>query len=130
MKDEIKEILDRFAYFKKEPNKLSYYPEDLLNREDMWLLYDHITKIQKKLEYYENIDPDKTIDKFRQKINKEIFDLQEENELLKNQKEKAIEYINEHTLYSFDLYDKNDVSSYFEKASPKDLLNILTGGDE
>ena len=44
--------------------------------------------------------------------------------------QKAIEYIKEHTLYSFDLYDKDDVSSYFEKASPKDLLNILQGDND
>ena len=48
----------------------------------------------------------------------------------KSRIDKAIEYIKEHTLYSFDLYDKDDVSSYFEKASPKDLLNILQGDDE
>lgn len=66
-----------------------------------------------------------------------IIDLQEEMEKLRSayigerlKNDKAIEYIKEHTLYSFDLYDKDDVSSYFEKASPKDLLNILQGDDE
>ena len=92
MKDEIKEILDKFEFVKKEPNKLSYYPEDLLSREEMWLLYDYIINLQGRID-------------------------------------KATEYIKEHTLYSFDLYDKDDVSSYFEKASPKDLLNILQGSD-
>ena len=152
------------------------YAEDITEVEAAKLLLDYITNLQQKLEYYKNIDPDKTIDKFRQKINKEMFNLQEElkssnesitwwqnrfnalqeenknlkhkleqmyndtkdtyNEICaeqvdyKSRNEKAIEYIKEHTLYSFDLYDKDDVSSYFEKASPKDLLNILQGDDE
>lgn len=50
MNDDIKEILDRFNFVKKEPNKLSYYPEDLLSREDMWLLYDYITNLQQENE--------------------------------------------------------------------------------
>ena len=49
MNNEIREILDRFNFVKKEPNKLSYYPEDLLTREDMWLLFDYITNLQKHL---------------------------------------------------------------------------------
>lgn len=48
MNNEIKEILDRFSFVKKEPDKLSYYPEDLLNREDMWLLFDYITNLQEE----------------------------------------------------------------------------------
>ena len=48
MNNEIKEIIDRFNFVKKEPNKLSYYPEDLLTREEMWLLLDYITNLQEE----------------------------------------------------------------------------------
>ena len=75
MKDEIKEILDRFAYVKKEPYKLSYYPEDLLNREDMWLLYDHITNLE---QYYND-----NINKYEELLVK-YSNLQEEIERLNN----------------------------------------------
>ena len=84
MKVEIKEILDILNRMAKE-NKESDNPlqATVILFEILYKVLDYITNLQDKVEWYENIEANKTIDKFRLEHNKEIKMLQEENERLK-----------------------------------------------
>ena len=48
MSDEIKEILDRLFVYRNENDEMKYQPEDILAIEDVWLLLDYITNLQKE----------------------------------------------------------------------------------
>jgi hypothetical protein len=50
MNKEIKEILDRLFVYRNENNEMKYQPEDILTIEDVWLLLDCITNLQKENE--------------------------------------------------------------------------------
>lgn len=52
-----------------------------------------------------------------------ITNLQEENEVLKEQKKEAIEYIEDNTYEAYG-------TDYMDLTGIKELLNILNGGDE
>ncbi len=75
MNDEIKEILDFDFESQGERIEINEYERNILK--------DYITNLQDKVEWYENIEINKTIDKFRLEHNKEIKRLNEENERLK-----------------------------------------------
>ena len=67
MKNEIKEILDNLRIY--------------AGREENGFICDienYITNLQDKLKWYENIDPNKTIDKFRYEHNMKVKNLQNE----------------------------------------------------
>lgn len=54
MNDEISEILDNLIKNKEKLKDKTYYPEDLINSEDLILLLDYITNLQKENEYLNN----------------------------------------------------------------------------
>lgn len=116
MTNEIKEILNRFDFVKKEPNKLSYYPEDLLAREEMWLLYDYITnlqeEIQKKDAYIKYLNE-------RTTIQGKVF-YGDAREVLQERIDKAIEYIK----------DKARNNCWIDQFEANDLIKILQGEDK
>ncbi len=131
MNEEIKEILDRFNKVKSASNKLSYYPEDLLNRKDMWLLLDYITNLQqenerlkKQLEYLrtdEYLNQVKWERNFNETMNKE----------LNLRIEKAVEYLKskEDSLFITFSDDMLDHDELIDKKIGTTLLNILEGKD-
>jgi hypothetical protein len=115
MTNEIKEILD---YLKDDSMFID--DEDGIRKEitldESNLLLDYITNLQDKLKWYENIDPNKTIDKFRYEQNMKVKNLQERID-------KAVEYIEENWHKSFLL----GTWEFF--GSGDELLNILRGDE-
>lgn len=87
MKDETKEILDKLDYI------ISRTEDDILVNDYGIEVENYITNLQDKVEWYENIEVNKTIDKFRLEHNKEIKRLNKENEDYKLRCEKASELI-------------------------------------
>lgn len=110
MTNEIKEIRDYIACPQLGDD---YYGEWGALRLDQRLkikeLLDYITNLQDKLKWYENIDPNKTIDKFRLEQNMKVKNLHQRID-------KAIKYIEN----DIDLTGING----FEK-----LLDILRGDE-
>lgn len=119
MNDEIKKILNRFDFVKKEPNKLSYYPEDLLTREDMWILYDYITNLQQAVKNTKETADDM------------LYELNEENEKIKSRIEKANEFIKNTPLYEitydYNMEDELEIQNVSDETASNKLLNILNG---
>jgi len=111
MNKEIKEILD---YLKESATKQNLYFE--INPEKAKKLLDYITNLQEE----------------NQALKNQLDFIEEQNHIIDKLQEKidkAIEYIkscnNKEKLESMFL-DENYISNY----GAKDLLNILTGGDE
>ena len=73
MTTEIKEILEAL---KPHSDIVKEYPLTL-SIEEQKILLDYITNLQDKLKWYENIDPNKTIDKFRLEQNMKVKNLQQ-----------------------------------------------------
>ena len=120
MKEEIKEILDKI----KDGN---WYEElDLtgtmwieLRWEETHLLLDYITNLQKENKIQ------------KEKIQHLLIDLKGESEY-KQRNEKAIEYINENKHLSMfaDCREPEEDWNYDLEINPRELLDILKGGDD
>lgn len=65
----------------------------------------------------------------RDKLLDYITNLQKENEELKEQKKNVIEYIKNHQPV-FSMWNKKQISKWFDEEFYKELLDILYGGDE
>ena len=143
MNDEIKEILEQLEIVVNKP-----LPMLILAPEYTKILLDYITNLQQKVEWYESIEENKTIDEFRLKINNMITNLQQENDYYfkknnelstlntslrnarddyKSRVEKASEDIKD--IFKdekwYENYEYNDLENAL-----KNVLNILKNGSE
>lgn len=55
MNNDIKEILDRLFVYKNENDEMKYQPEDILTIDDVWLLLDYITNLQKENKHLKDL---------------------------------------------------------------------------
>ena len=119
---EIEELLNNIK------DKYSYEPYDTTGKiyttisyEEGQLLLSYIEQLEDKINWYENIDINKTIDKFRVEHNKEIKELHNKIEQLENNRDKAIEYVEHHKFNKFGDIDCNEA---------EDIIDILKGDSE
>ena len=107
MKDEIKEILDELNKNKEEIRHYEYYPDDVLNCEDLIKLLDYITNLQEEIK--------------EKKLLKELYQLRNE---------KAINYIEKHKRHEYRNGNDNEYYLELDEDKLKELTNILQGSDK
>lgn len=148
MNDEIKEILEDLQMFIQE----KYLLEDVLNEKKTKILLDYITNLQYK---YENqIHRYMNLKDYATNLQKENEELKSKNDILefrmkqndkmviceryrilkqrddyKKRIDNAIEYIKNNQPV-FSMWNKKQISKWFDEEFYKELLDILNGGDK
>lgn len=111
MNEEVKEILDQLLMVSNKE-----IPLFILGEEYAKILYDYITNLQQENE---------RLKKEQLKLKGELATMWE----CKARNEVAIEYINNHQPV-FSMWNKKQISKWFDEKFYKELLKILLGGDE
>lgn len=125
MKDETKEILNKLLeYFKvSNINDFGYEKDKLISYEEAQILLDYITNLQEEVN---KLTAEST------EWESKYYEADNDRHKLFEQKEKAIEYINENKHLSMfaDCREPEEDWNYDLEINPKDLLNILNGDDK
>lgn len=120
MNNDIKEILDNLKYCKEHDKENNYYPEDILTREDVWLLLDCITNLQE-----ENKKKEELIKKYdfelKHKTKQYEFLRHNESEELKKYKR----YVDETFLYTYEELQDKVINLQEENQKLKIEINLL-----
>lgn len=118
MKDEIKEILDKWKCYIELTKKFTTNEYEMLRVEDINKILDYITNLQEENEYSDYCNK-----KLREKITNLEYKITTLEDY-KTRNEKAIKYIK-----STQLYGMRSGKTLYSKVM-KEVINILQGSDE
>lgn len=121
MSEDIKKIIDEFDWHIENNESMC-----CLSMNEVYQLKDYILNLQQKVEWYEGIELNKTIDKFRVKINKQFNDLQQENKQLKEDFAvlKKLQMISNDILNELEEWVKSEYDRYYNDKENLVFLNV------